>query len=163
MLVSACSLPSLPLSLHPLSVFFSSAQLGRKPLGRGSPPNVGPGGHLRPRPSSSFRVPFPLRVDGPYPSVAKLPPWCSSQFCLPWLDFGDRGDRWSFWVPFLFLDPSVRSLDGVARALLCVELKPCRLHEALLSRAARRICKRGQVSHEGGSEIKAPKHLCFCS
>ena len=25
-----------------------------------------------------------------------------------------------------------RSLDGVARALLCVELKPCRLHVVLL-------------------------------
>ena len=28
--------------------------------------------------------------------------------------------------------PKVRSLDGVARALLCVELKPCRLHVVLL-------------------------------
>ena len=26
------------------------------------------------------------------------------------------------------MTPTVRSLDGVARALLCVELKPCRLH-----------------------------------
>ena len=30
------------------------------------------------------------------------------------------------------MTPTVRSLDGVARALLCVELKPCRLHEVLL-------------------------------
>ena len=42
--------------------------------------------------------------------------------------------------------PKVRSLDGVARALLCVELKPCRLHEALLSRANCRICKRVLMS-----------------
>ena len=27
--------------------------------------------------------------------------------------------------------PQVRSLDGVARALHCVELKPCRLHVVL--------------------------------
>ena len=30
------------------------------------------------------------------------------------------------------MTPTVRSLDGVARALHCVELKPCRLHVVLL-------------------------------
>ena len=30
------------------------------------------------------------------------------------------------------MTPTVRSLDGVARALLCVELKPCMLHVVLL-------------------------------
>jgi hypothetical protein len=30
------------------------------------------------------------------------------------------------------MTPKVRSLDGVARALLCVEHKPCRLHVVLL-------------------------------
>ena len=34
------------------------------------------------------------------------------------------------------------SLDGAARALLCVELKPCRLHVVLLRRANCWICKR---------------------
>jgi hypothetical protein len=47
---------------------------------------------------------------------------------------------------FCFLTPQVRSLDGVARALLCVELKPCRLHVALLSRANCRICKRDVIA-----------------
>ena len=40
------------------------------------------------------------------------------------------------------MTPTVRSLDGVARALLCVELKPCRLHVVLLRRANCWICKR---------------------
>ena len=39
-----------------------------------------------------------------------------------------------------------KHLDVVACALLCVELKPCRLHEALLSRANCRICKRVLMS-----------------
>ena len=58
------------------------------------------------------------------------------------------------------MTPKVRSLDGVARALLCVELKPCRLHEALLSRANCRICKRVLMSlMKEMVGIKAPKHL----
>ena len=49
------------------------------------------------------------------------------------------------------MTPKARSPDGAARALLCVELKPCRLHVVLLSRANCRICKRvSQVSDEGG-------------
>ena len=42
----------------------------------------------------------------------------------------------------LAFTPKVRSLDGVACVLLCVELNPCRLHVVLLSRAICRICKR---------------------
>ena len=42
--------------------------------------------------------------------------------------------------------PKVRSLDGVACALLCVELKPCRLHVVLLRRANCRICKRDVIA-----------------
>ena len=44
------------------------------------------------------------------------------------------------------MTPTVRSLDGVARALLCVELKPCRLHVVLLRRANCRICKRDVIA-----------------
>ena len=40
------------------------------------------------------------------------------------------------------MTPKVRSLDGAACVLLCVELKPCRLHVVLLRRANCWICKR---------------------
>ena len=44
------------------------------------------------------------------------------------------------------MTPQARSPDGVARAFLCVELKPCMLHEALLRRANCRICKRDVIA-----------------
>ena len=56
--------------------------------------------------------------------------------------------------------PKVRSLDGVARALLCVELKPCRLHvPAPKMSDLPDLQKRRQRSDEGGVGITAPKHL----
>jgi hypothetical protein len=62
------------------------------------------------------------------------------------VDFRDLGTDGLLGFLFCSLTPKVRSLDGVARALLCVELKPCRLHVALLSRANCRICKRVLMS-----------------
>jgi hypothetical protein len=49
------------------------------------------------------------------------------------------------------MTPTVRSLDGVARALLCVELKPCRLHvTAPMLSDLPDLQKRSRVSDEGG-------------
>ena len=47
-----------------------------------------------------------------------------------------------FWVAFCCTNPKVRSLDGVACALVRVGLEPCMLHVAFLSGANCRICKR---------------------
>jgi hypothetical protein len=58
------------------------------------------------------------------------------------------------------MTPKARSPDGAARATLRAGLKPCRLHEALLSRVNCRICKRGLKSlMKVVVGIKAPKHL----
>ena len=58
------------------------------------------------------------------------------------------------------MTPKVRSLDGVARVLLCVELKPCRLHvPAPKMSDLPDLQKRRDRSDEGGFGIQAPKHL----
>ena len=58
------------------------------------------------------------------------------------------------------MTPKARSPDGAARATLCAGLKPCRLHEVLLSRANCRICKRVlKTLMKVVVGIKAPKHL----
>jgi hypothetical protein len=56
--------------------------------------------------------------------------------------------------------PKVRSLDGVARALLCVELKPCRLHEveelrsSLLNRHLHQRHKNSFADQKAAAAIK---------
>ena len=54
--------------------------------------------------------------------------------------------------PLLLPHPfKVRSLDGVARALLCVELKPCRLHVTAPKMSdLPDLQKSSHVSDEGG-------------
>jgi hypothetical protein len=183
----ACSLHSLPLSLHPpsctlfqyqsfvLFVFLSSAQLGRKLLGRGSPVTSGlvdirdlgllrlfqflflyglmalthrwQNCHLGVPlnsvfPGWTFETSgvivfwgsfFVARPRWPSPIGGKTATLLASTVgALPWrcetvgMGIGRTSSR------SCCTTPKVRSLDGGARALQRVGLKPCMLHVALL-------------------------------
>jgi hypothetical protein len=68
------------------------------------------------------------------------------------------GKRTDGLLGFCSLTPTVRSqMDGVARALLCVELKPCRLHVTAPKPSVQSelpdLQKRRQRSDEGGHSI----------